>query len=123
MLRFKRKALGGIAVGVLDRLRARGEQHGALAAVGRLVERIPVALEQRQRAGPVAGGAAEFEHGAAGPAERRRGARRFLGESLRGHAIVAAPRLDEQAVQAKRLGIGAIGHGMEHALGRFAVTG
>ena len=52
-----------------------------------------------------------------------RGARRLLGVGARAREIVAALRLDEQAVQAERLGVGAARHGAEGALGAVAVAG
>ena len=104
-------------------MRARGQQHGALAAIDRLVESAPVAFQKSQRTGPVAGGAAEFEHRAPGPAQRRRGSHRLLRISTRAAGIVTAARLDEQAVQAERLGVGAACHRAEGAVGAVAVAG
>ncbi len=102
--------------------RAGGEQHRALTAIGFLVERGLLAFEQRQRTGPIAGEAAEFEHGLAGPAKRRVVARRFFGKSM-GAGVIAAPlRLDEQAAQAERLGVGAARHIAENAVGRVAIA-
>ena len=121
--RFERKRLGVVAVGLFGRERAGGEHHRALAAIDRLVERALGAFEERQRAGPIAGGAAEFEHGFAGPGERRTGPHRLFGEGAGAGEIAAPLRLDEQAVQAERLGIGAARHGAESAFGGFAVAG
>ena len=47
----------------------------------------------------------------------------FLGKGVRAGQVVAPPRLDEQAVQAERLGVGAARHGAECALGGLAITG
>ena len=100
----------------------RGEQHRALPAINVPSERARIGLEQSERAGPIAILAARFQHGAARPAERRRGARGFLGISPRADRIVAAMRFDEQPMQAERLGVGAACHGAEGALGALAVA-
>jgi hypothetical protein len=98
------------------------QQHRALAAIARFVERAAALFQQRQRGGPVAVLAARFKNRPAGPAERRRGARGFLGMGSRAFVIVAAVRFDEQAMQAERLGVGATGHGAKRALGAVAVA-
>ena len=83
--RVERERARAVAVGLLGGERARGEQHRALAAVFGLVDQAvaAVAVERRERAGPVAGGAAEFQRRLAGPAERGRGVRGLLGIGAR----------------------------------------
>src|SRR6266540_1977675 len=69
--------------------RLRGEQDGALAPVRRLIDEAAalVALEPVERAVPVAGGAAEFERGLAGPGGRRRVLGGLLRVGVGGHRI------------------------------------
>jgi hypothetical protein len=81
-----------------------------------------MAFQERQRAGPIAFLAARLQYRAAGPTERGRGGRGFLGVSACAFVIVAAVRFDEQAMQAERFGVGAARHGAEGALGAFAVA-
>ena len=121
---FERERAGAVAVVLLGGERARGQQHGALAAVVGLVDQAvaAVAVERRERAGPVAGGAAELEHRLAGPGERRRGLRRLLGIAARRRRVVAALRLDVEAAQAEQLGVVALRHGAERELGVGAVA-
>src|SRR6202023_3230978 len=73
-------------------LRVRGEQPRALAAVGALVDEaaLHVALEPIERAAPVAGDAAEFEHRLPGPHRHRGVLGRLLGIGERGGVVVAA---------------------------------
>ena len=77
----------------------------------------------RQRARPIAGQRARFENSLAGPGQRRILPRRFLGNRPRVLVVVAAARLDEQAMQTKRFGIGAVRHVAEHTGGGFPVAG
>ena len=123
LCRFERKGLRIVAVGFLGGERARRQHHRALAAIAFLVERALVAFQQRQRAGPIAGRAAEFEHRLAGPTERWIGPRRFLGKRVRADEIVAAAGLDEKSMQAERLGIGAACHGAKGRIRRFTIAG
>ena len=76
-----------------------------------------------ERAGPIAGSAAKLLHGAARPAERGRGAHSLLGVGARAGQIAAPLRLDIEAVQAERLGVGAARHGAESVFGSVAVAG
>ena len=82
---FQREDFRIVAIGMFERQRARGQQHGALAPIIGLVGggRLPVAIEHVERAGPVAGGAAQLQHGLAGPGQRRRRLRGFLGIEVR----------------------------------------
>ena len=122
LCRFQRERLSIVAIGLLRCERTRREHHRALAAIALLVERPSVGFEERKRAGPVAGEAAEFEHRFAGPAERWADARRLLCKCLRAGVVAAASRLDEEPVQAKRFGVGPARHGAEGAVGRLGIA-
>ena len=113
-----------IAVDLFQLQRARGEQHAALAAVGRLVDQAggEIVVEDRQRAAPVAPGAAEAEHGMRGPGRRRRNLQRLIRDHHGRDRIVGALRLDEQAAQAEQARIVALGHGAEGALRALAIA-
>ena len=76
-----------------------------------------VAFEPIERARPVAGDGAEFQYRLPGPGRRGAVLRRLLGVDFRGVSVVAAPRLDEQAVQAEQLGVVAARHRLEGARG------
>ena len=121
----ERQRAGAGAIGRLGGERLRGQEHGALARIGGLVDEAGplVALQPIERAGPIAGGAAKVQHRMAGPGGRGGIARRFLGDQPRGRLILAALRLDEQAVQAEQPGVGAQRHRLEGALGAGTVAG
>ena len=120
---FESKSLGVIAVGFLRGHRPRRQQHRALPAIGLLVERALAAFQQRQRAGPITRGAAEFEHCLARPAKRWIIPRRFLGKRMRADMIGAPLCLNEETVEAERLGIGAACHGSKGNISRFTIAG
>ena len=120
---FESKSLGVIAVGFLRGHRPRRQQHRALTAIGLLVERALAAFQQRQRAGPITGRAAEFEHRLAGPAERRIIPRRLLGKRMRADMIGAALSLNEETVEAERFRVGAACHGSKGSISRFTIAG
>ena len=105
-----------------DLVGARRQHHRALAPISFLVHGAPVAFEQRQRAGPVAGQTAEFEHRLAGPAERRAFTGGLLGESVGARRIAAAAGLDIEAVKSERLGVVAARHRTEERVGRVGVA-
>ena len=113
---------GALVLGGGERLR--GEQDGTLAPVARLVDQAAalVALEPVERAAPVAGRAAIFEHRLTGPGRRRRMLGGLLGVGVRGHRVGMPLRLDIKAVQAKQLGVVARRHHVEGALGCGAVA-
>ena len=121
--RFQHRGARAVAVDLLQRQRAGGQQHRALAAVVGFLERALHGIERVERAGPVGGGAAIVEHRLSGPGERRRGLGRFLGGEPRGLRIVAPLRLDIEPAQAEQLGVVAPGHVAEGALGAGAVAG
>src|SRR5215469_17539964 len=106
-------------------LRLRGDEHGALAAEGPLVDEAAshVALEPIERAAPIAGDAAELEHRLPGPHRHRGVLRRLLGIAERGGVVVAALRLDEQAMQPEHAGVVAVRHLLEGRDGRVAIAG
>jgi hypothetical protein len=125
--RFRRERFRAFAIGLLGRQRLRREQHCALATIGGLVEQVAphIVLEPGERAGPVAGGAAEFEHRLPGPGGDRAGVglRRLLGIGERGGGVVPPLRLDEETMQAERAGVGAPRHLLEGGAGGGAVAG
>src|SRR5262249_48601812 len=111
-----------VAIGVFHCQRPRGEQHGALTPIRRFIDHAPLLLEQIEGAGPVTVAAARLEHGRAGPAERWGDAGGLLRIGASATGIVAALRLDEEAMQPERLGVGPRGHGPERALRRVAIA-
>ena len=82
-------------------------------------------LRSSRSSAPIQSPAAQRASNTASPAQAgARGALRgLLGVEPRGGAVVAALRLDEQAVQAEQPGVVARRHGVEGALGRLAVAG
>src|SRR5580704_12817118 len=93
LARLKRKRLGVVAIRLFGGERTRREHHRALPAIAILAERTPIVFKERERAGPIAGAAAKFQHRLAGPAERGVFARRFLGKSMGDGVIATASRL------------------------------
>src|SRR5262249_62294055 len=104
--------------------RRRGEQPGARAAMGAPIDKpaLQVWIEPLERAAPVAGGAAEFEHRLRRPYRHRGVARRLLGEAERRGMVLAPLRLDEEAVQAEHAGVVALRHLLEGGDGAVAIA-
>ena len=100
--RFQHRRARGVAVDLLQRQRAGGQQHRALAAIVGLLQRALHVIERIERAGPVGGGAAIVEHRLSGPGQRRRRLGRFLGRPAARHAHRrgAAPRYRARAGRA-----------------------
>ena len=121
--RFQHGGARAVAIDFVERQRAGGQQHRALAAIVGFVERALHAIERVERAGPIGGRATVVEHRLPGPGQRWRGLGRFLGDAARGQRIVAALRLDIKPAQTEQLGVVAPGHGAERALGGGAVAG
>ena len=113
-----------VAVEVFQFQRARRQQHAALPPPRGLVDQAgcEVVVEDRQRAGPVALGAAKSQHGLRRPGRSRRKFYGLFGDRRRREGIVGALRFDEQPAQAEQPCILALGHGAEGALRAFAVA-
>ncbi len=113
-----------VAVEVFQLQRARRQQHAALAPVSHLVDQTgsEVVVENRQRAGPVALGAAISQHGLRRPGRSRRKLQRLLGDGHGGERVVGALRFDEQSAQPEQPRILALRHGAEGALRALAVA-
>ena len=122
--RFHRAFARQVAVERFQLQRARRQQHAALAAPGRLVDQAggEIVLQDRQRAAPVALGAAESEHRLRGPGRGGRELQRLFRDHHGGDRIVGALRLDEQAAQAEQPCVLALGHGVERGPGAGAVA-
>ena len=123
LCRLARERNRARAVAAGQGLRVGGEQHRALAAVGALVNEaaLHVALEPIERAAPVAGDAAEFQHRLPGPHRGVLG--RLLGIGERGGVVVAALRLHEQTVQPEHAGVVAVRHLLEGRDRGVAIAG
>ena len=121
---FQRGRLGGFTILAGKRLRLSGEQYGALAAVGFLVDEPGplAAIERGQRAGPVARGTAQLEHGARRPGQSRRRIQGALRVAPRGGHVAFALRLDEEAAQPEKPSVVMLCHRGEAALSRLAIT-
>ena len=113
--------LFGIALG--DFARHGGGEHGALAVGGGTIDDAPagVALHGRERSRPVAVAGPIFQHGLAGPGQRR-GLQRLLGVGMGGLGVVAAQRLDVEAAQPERPRLGVVQHLGEAPLRRGRVA-
>src|SRR6516164_558556 len=125
LCRLARERDRALAVATGQSLRLRGKQHGALAAEGALVDEAAshIALEPLERAVPVAGDAAKFEHRLPGPHRHRGVLGRLLGITERGGVVVAALRLDEQPMQPEHAGVVAVRHLLEGRDRRVAIAG
>ena len=113
-----------VAIDGLELERARRQQHAALTPPGRFVDQsgFKIVIEDRQRPGPVAPGAAKSQHRLRRPGRGRGKLQGLLREHHRGNRIIGALRLDEQPAQTEQSRILTFGHGAKGRLRAGAVA-
>src|SRR5262249_26082729 len=121
--RFEHQVSRGVAVDLLERLRAGNEQDRTFAAIVGLLQGSFHMIERIERAGPVSGGTAIIECGLPGPRDGRSNLGCFLPPKPPGVGIIAPLCFYIKTAQSQYFSFIPPRHFTKSALGAASVTG